>query len=74
MLDSDLGVNVFPFIDLRHESAAAGSHRLRYVYFVCSYRDDLMVIVLELIRYIEVKMVVIAGDVRKYKGKDLRFA
>ena len=71
-LDYDVSVDFVPLLYLRYESAVAGCHRLWDMDFGLD-SDDLLLIIRELARYVDVVYVSLTCNVGEYKRKNLRF-
>lgn len=71
VLDYDVGVDLVPFVDLRHEAAAAGCHWLWDV-DLGFYPYYLLRIVYHLVGYVYIVYMAFTRDVCEYEREDLR--
>mgnify|MGYP003297851555 CR=1 FL=1 len=70
-LDYDVCIDLVPLVDFRYETSVASGHRLWNVDLGLD-PDDLLLVVRELVRYVDVVDVALTCDVREYQREDLR--
>ena len=61
-LDYDVSIDLVPLVDFRYETSVSAGHRLRYVNLGLD-PDDLLLVVRELVGYVEVVDVAVTCDV-----------